>query len=206
MVHRFEQELSRFNLKGGTWQYAVTSYFLSESAIKAQRQGHRKIRSRRKVFLKFPTHPHQLSVNNKKFCSFFCCCYFIFQIESFLLSETYRHGWRKAKIATQSIHIMLCYFNEFVYRLSFCSHGQHFDIFMDNVDMQGLSEHYGLLEYYNGYVYIFRACHWRLPAAYYLQAVAVQFVQFAKQNNQWKLIVYYLSIFILPRIVLDNWY
>jgi hypothetical protein len=51
------------------------------------------------------------------------------------LSETYRHGWRKAKIATQSIHIMLCYFNGFVYRLSFCSQGQHFDIFMDNVDM-----------------------------------------------------------------------
>jgi hypothetical protein len=40
-----------------------------------------------------------------------------------------------AKIATQSIHIMLCYFNGFVYRLSFCSQGQHFDIFMDNVDM-----------------------------------------------------------------------
>jgi hypothetical protein len=40
-----------------------------------------------------------------------------------------------AKIATQSIHIMLCYFNGFVYRLSFCSHGQHFDIFMDYVDM-----------------------------------------------------------------------
>jgi hypothetical protein len=31
--------------------------------------------------------------------------------------------------------IMLCYFNGFVYRLSFCSQGQHFDIFMDNVDM-----------------------------------------------------------------------
>ena len=30
---------------------------------------------------------------------------------------------------------MLCYFNGFVYRLSFCSQGQHFDIFMDNVDM-----------------------------------------------------------------------
>jgi hypothetical protein len=60
----------------------VTSYFLSESAIKAQRQGHRKIRSRGKLFLKFPTHPHQLYVNNK-FCSFFCCCYFIFQIQSF---------------------------------------------------------------------------------------------------------------------------
>jgi hypothetical protein len=51
------------------------------------------------------------------------------------LSETYRHGWRKAKIATQCIHIMLCYFNGFVYRLSFCSQVQHFDIFMDNVDM-----------------------------------------------------------------------
>ena len=63
-----------------TWQFAVTSCFLSESAI--EEQGHRKIRSRGKVFLKFPTHPHQLSVNNKKFCSFFCCCYFIFQIES----------------------------------------------------------------------------------------------------------------------------
>jgi len=42
IVHRFEQELSRFNLKGVTWQFAVTPYFLSESAIKAQ--GHRKIR------------------------------------------------------------------------------------------------------------------------------------------------------------------
>jgi hypothetical protein len=30
---------------------------------------------------------------------------------------------------------MLCYFNGFVYRLSFCSQGQHFDIFIDNVDM-----------------------------------------------------------------------
>ena len=40
-----------------------------------------------------------------------------------------------AKIAAQSIHIMLCYFNGFVYRLSFCSQGQHFDILMDNVDM-----------------------------------------------------------------------
>jgi hypothetical protein len=30
---------------------------------------------------------------------------------------------------------MLCYFNGFVYRLSFCSQVQHFDIFMDNVDM-----------------------------------------------------------------------
>jgi hypothetical protein len=40
-----------------------------------------------------------------------------------------------AKIAIQSIHIMLCYFNGFVYRLSFCSQDQHFDIFMDNVDM-----------------------------------------------------------------------
>jgi hypothetical protein len=67
MIHRFVQELSRFNLKGGTWQFAVTSYFLSESAIKAQRQGHRKIRSRRKVFLKFPTHPHQLAVNRIKY-------------------------------------------------------------------------------------------------------------------------------------------
>jgi hypothetical protein len=82
IVHKFEQELSRFNLKGVTWQFAVIPYFLSESAIKAQRQGHRKIRSRGKVFLKFQTHPHQLSVNNK-LCSFFCCCYFIFQIESF---------------------------------------------------------------------------------------------------------------------------
>ena len=71
MVHRFEQGLSRFNLKGVTWQFAVTSYFLSESAIKAQRQGHRKIWPRGKVFLKFPTHPHQLSVNKTKFCSFF---------------------------------------------------------------------------------------------------------------------------------------
>ena len=44
-----------------------------------------------------------------------------------------------------------------------------------------LYEHYDLLEYYDGYVYIFRACHWRLPGAHYLQAVAVQF---AKQNNQ----------------------
>ena len=51
------------------------------------------------------------------------------------LCETYRHGWRKTKIATQSIHIMLCYFNGFVYRLSFSSQGQHCDIFMDNVDM-----------------------------------------------------------------------
>jgi hypothetical protein len=51
------------------------------------------------------------------------------------LSETYRHGWRKAKIATQRIHIMLSYFNGFVHRLSFCSQGQHFDIFMENVDM-----------------------------------------------------------------------
>jgi hypothetical protein len=51
------------------------------------------------------------------------------------LGETYRHGWRKAKIATQSIHTMLCYFNGFVYRLSFCCQGQHFDIIMDNVDM-----------------------------------------------------------------------
>jgi hypothetical protein len=32
------------------------------------------------------------------------------------LGETYRHGWRKAKIATQSIHIMLCHFNGFVYK------------------------------------------------------------------------------------------
>ena len=40
-----------------------------------------------------------------------------------------------AKITTQSIHIMLCYFNGFVYRPSLCSQGQHFDIFMDNVDM-----------------------------------------------------------------------
>jgi hypothetical protein len=30
---------------------------------------------------------------------------------------------------------MLRYFNGFVYRLSFCSQGQHFDIFMNNVDM-----------------------------------------------------------------------
>jgi hypothetical protein len=109
----------------------VTPYFLSESAI--EEQGRRKIRSRGKVFLKFHTHPHQLSVNNKKFCSIFCCCYFIFIVLP--LSETYRHGWRKAKIATQSIHIMLCYFNGFVYRLSFCSQGQLFDISMDNVDM-----------------------------------------------------------------------
>ena len=81
IVHIFEQELSRFNLTGDTRQFAVTPYFLSESAIEAH--GHRKIRSRRKVFLEYPTQPHQLSVNNKKFCSFFCCCYFIFQIESF---------------------------------------------------------------------------------------------------------------------------
>jgi hypothetical protein len=40
------------------------------------------------------------------------------------LGETYRHGWRKTKIATQSIHIMLFYFNGFVYRLSFCFQGQ----------------------------------------------------------------------------------
>ena len=32
MVHIFQQELSRFNLKGVTWQFAMTSYFLSESA------------------------------------------------------------------------------------------------------------------------------------------------------------------------------
>ena len=41
------------------------------------------------------------------------------------------------KIATQNIHIMLCYFNGFVYRLSFFSQGQHFDIswIMDMVCM-----------------------------------------------------------------------
>ena len=43
-----------------------------------------------------------------------------------------RAFYHVAKIATQSIHIMLYYFNGFVYRLSFCS---HFDIFKDNVDM-----------------------------------------------------------------------
>jgi hypothetical protein len=30
---------------------------------------------------------------------------------------------------------MLCYLNGFVYRLSFCSQGQHLDISMDNADM-----------------------------------------------------------------------
>jgi hypothetical protein len=130
-------------------------------------------------------------------------------------------------LTSVSIHIIyVCYFNGFVYRLSFCSQGQHFDIFMDNVDMVYMNImicwniimvmciYFGpaimvermfpiavwwklssttttnqmvvatqfshdLLEYYNGYVYIFWACHWRLSAAHYLQAVVVQFVQFA---------------------------
>ena len=88
------------------------------------------------MFLKFPTHPHQLSVNAYIEVLFvFLLLLFYFPDRVRPLGETYRHGWRKAKIATQSIHIMLCYFNGFVYRLSFCSQGQHFDIFMDNVDM-----------------------------------------------------------------------
>ena len=123
-VHRFEQELSRFHLTGVTWQFAVTPYFLSESAI--EEQGHRTIRSRGKVFLKFPTHPHQLSVNNKKFLLLL----FYFSDRVLPLSETYRHGWRKAKIATQRIHIMLSYFNGFIHRLSFCSQGQLLPLFI----------------------------------------------------------------------------
>jgi hypothetical protein len=42
---------------------------------------------------------------------------------------------RKYDVIANCHDIMLCYFNGFVYRLSFCSQGQHFDIFMDNVDM-----------------------------------------------------------------------
>ena len=106
------------------------------------------------------------------------------------LSETYRHGRREVKIATQSIHIMLCYFNGFVYRLSFFFPGPAFWYFMDNG--YGLYGHYDLLEYYNGYVYIFRACHWRLPAAYYLQGVAIQFVQITICQTKQSIKVYCL--------------
>ena len=147
---------------GVMWPFAVTPCFLSEFAI--EQQGHRKIRSRGKCLFVF----------------LLLLFYFIDRVLP--LSETYRHGWRKVKIATQSIHIMLCYFNGFVYMLSFFFPGPAFWYFMDNG--YGLYGHYDLLENYNGYVYIFRACHWRLPAAYYLQGVAIQFVQFAKQNNQ----------------------
>ena len=72
-------------------------------------------------------------MNEKNFV--FLLLLFYFSDRVLPLGEAYRHGWGKAKIATQSIHIMLCYFNGFVYRLSFCSQSQHFDIFMDNVDM-----------------------------------------------------------------------
>jgi hypothetical protein len=46
--------------------------------------------------------------------------------------------------------------------------------------------------YYNGYVYIFRACHWRLTAAHYLQAVAVQFVQLMNLQTKQSIKVYCL--------------
>jgi len=81
MVHRFEQELPRFNLSvvdATICCDTVPPFWICYQGARSQ-----KISPRGKVFLKFPTHPHQLSINNKKFCSFFCCCHFIFQIESF---------------------------------------------------------------------------------------------------------------------------
>jgi hypothetical protein len=49
-----------------------------------------------KSIKKFPTHPHQLSVNNKKFLFVFPLLLFYFSDRVLPLSETYRHGWRKA--------------------------------------------------------------------------------------------------------------
>ena len=58
--------------------------------------------------------------------------------------------------------------------------GQHFDIFMDNVDMVYMN----IMICWN---IIMVMCIYFGPAidvCHYLQAVAVQFVQFDKQNNQ----------------------
>jgi hypothetical protein len=114
-------------LTGVTWQFSVTPCFLSDSAI--EEQGHRKIRSRGKVFLKFPTRPHQLSVNNKKFCSFFCCYYFIFQIR--VLSSRLEESENSD---TKYSYCCVILIDLFIGWASF-SQGQHCDIFMDNVDM-----------------------------------------------------------------------
>jgi hypothetical protein len=98
------------------------------------------------------------------------------------IGETYRHGWGKAKIATQSIHIMLCYFNGFVYRLSFCSQGQHFDIFMDNVDMVYMN----IMICWN--IIMVMCIYFGLPLMFAGNPLSpnrgVQFVQFTKQTNQ----------------------
>ena len=78
---------------------------------------------------------------------------------------------------------MWCYFNGFVYRLSFCSQRQHFDIFMDNVDMVYMNIMFCWNIIMVMCIYFGPAIDvWRRPII--SQAVAVQFVQFAKQNNQ----------------------
>ena len=52
-------------------------------------------------------------------------------------------------------------------------------------------------------IYI-RACRWRLPAAHYLQAVAVQFVHLPNKTISKNLLFIICLFFIPPRIVLDN--
>ena len=104
---------------------------------------------------------------------------------------------------TQSIHIMLCYFNGFDYRLSFCSQGQHLDIFMDNVDMvyMNIMICWNIIMvmciYFGPAIDVCRRPIFSKPWPYNL------YICQTKQSIQTYCLLF-VYFFILPRIVLDN--